>query len=197
MSKLSRMKGKKWERVVAQKLRPIFGPLVKRGIQSRDGREVTDVEGTPLWIECKHAKVTADANPYLALEQGCAATDGRPVVAFCKIHGHPPLMAVAVDFGLDLLRAAQRGGAFPSILRVSGSGRGTDGGPPPGRRRSGRPQAPRAGAPPARRTPRAPPAPERAAGAAPPPAAPEGLPPPPPPPPPEPAETPVRVGRAG
>jgi len=183
MGKRSREKGKKWEQKVACVLRPIFGGLVKRGIQSRDGGEVTDVEGTPFWVECKHAASTSKANPFAALEQGETATDGRPVVVFCKLDNRPPLMAVRMDLGLDLLRAWAK--TAPSILRVGSGGprKGRRSRPAPGRP-PGRPAEPRAGPPPCRKTPPAPPARERPAGEPPAPvpaSSPADLPPPPPP----------------
>ena len=52
--KLSRMKGKVFEREVARDLRAIYGEQVKRGWQAREGTDAPDVENVPYWVECKH-----------------------------------------------------------------------------------------------------------------------------------------------
>lgn len=53
--RMSRNKGKTWEREVAARLREIFGSQVKRGWQAREGCDAPDIEGVPRqWPECKH-----------------------------------------------------------------------------------------------------------------------------------------------
>lgn len=84
MARLSRTKGRAFERAIAAKLRPLFGARIKRGYQARDGRAAPDVDGSPFWIECKHGKAVSVR---AALAQGMAATDGRPVVVVAKDHG--------------------------------------------------------------------------------------------------------------
>jgi len=55
MGKLSKSKGSAYERTVAELLRSIW-PRAKRSIgQARFGAEKPDVDGTPLWVEAKHA----------------------------------------------------------------------------------------------------------------------------------------------
>jgi hypothetical protein len=71
-------------------LRAIFGEGVHRGSQSRGGEEC-DVEGTPLFVECKHGTQT---NPRAALRQ-CADVqemtgDARPPVVMAKDDKPPP-----------------------------------------------------------------------------------------------------------
>lgn len=79
--KLSRNKGKGYEREIANELKPYWGENVKRGWQSRAGDEDPDVDGTPFWIECKRGKKT---NHRAAFRQAEEATDGRPVLVFCR-----------------------------------------------------------------------------------------------------------------
>lgn len=101
MSKLSRDKGRKFEQVAARKLRPLFGDRVKRGFQRRDGREAPDVDGTPFWIECKHAKCV---NVRAALAQAVTATDGRPPVVIAQDNGvRVPMVVMRLDDWLDLV----------------------------------------------------------------------------------------------
>ena len=100
---------------VARRLREevFVGLEVHKGDQGRKGSDAADVDapGLPIWSECKHGGTVGAANPYKALEQALEATDGRPVVAFCKVGSaqkkerYPCLMAVPLDFGLELLRA--------------------------------------------------------------------------------------------
>ena len=113
MGKMSRDKGKRWEREVAQLFRRTFPGLpIKRGWQTRSGADAPDVDGAPVWVECKHAKGLANADPFKALEQAREAADAgkdpRPIAAFCKVGGgkiqHAPIMAVPIEFGLELLR---------------------------------------------------------------------------------------------
>ena len=94
MSKLSRTKGKVWERAVAQLLRPLFGDKVARGFQSRSGRDGCDVEGTPYWIECKHQ---ARLNVHAAVRQAVGATDGRPVLVIAKGQREVPLVIMTLS----------------------------------------------------------------------------------------------------
>ncbi len=101
MGKLSRVKGRAFEQETARKLRPMFGDRVKRGFQRRDGREAPDVDGTPYWIECKHAKCV---NVRAAMAQAIAATDGRPPVVIAKDNGvRVPLVVMRLGDWLDLV----------------------------------------------------------------------------------------------
>lgn len=95
-----RVKGKRWERDVAQRLRPLFGSHVKRGYQARAGCEAPDVDGTPYWIECKHGRLV---NLRAALAQALAATDGRPPVVVAKDQGRSALVVMTLADWLELV----------------------------------------------------------------------------------------------
>ena len=95
-----RLKGKKWERAVAEKLRPLFGARVKRGYQTRDGREAPDVDGTPFWVECKHGALV---NLRAALAQAISATDGRPPVVIAKDTGRSAVVLMRLEDWLALV----------------------------------------------------------------------------------------------
>lgn len=99
MSKLSRTKGKVWERAVALMLRPLFGDAVKRGFQSRSGRDGCDVEGTPYWVECKHGILV---NLRAALRQAVADSDGRPPLIVAKDNRSEPLVVMRLADWLAL-----------------------------------------------------------------------------------------------
>ena len=51
----NRNKGKVYERKIANFYKELGFPA-KRTIQSRQGYEGCDVQGTPWWVECKHTK---------------------------------------------------------------------------------------------------------------------------------------------
>lgn len=85
MSKLSRDKGAAYERGLAQRWREkgIF-PGAKRGLgQCRDGSDVPDVDGTPLWVEAKDR--VKHSSPIVYLKQAEEAAkkrgDPRPCIA--------------------------------------------------------------------------------------------------------------------
>jgi hypothetical protein len=66
----SRDKGGRYEREIAEALRPLF-PRAVRGVgQARASGEIPDVKGTPFWTECKHRQAL---NVTEALDQ--AATE--------------------------------------------------------------------------------------------------------------------------
>lgn len=114
MGARSRTKGKVWERDVVKMFLSWFpGWPVRRGFQSRAGDDEADVEGTPLWVECK---VGQRPNVISALRQAEEATDGRPVLVVIKRNRQAgeqqPEVFVAMraeDFG-RLLRCAVEGG---------------------------------------------------------------------------------------
>lgn len=81
MGKLSRTKGASYERTLAVRLQPLY-PKARRGIgQARSAKEVSDVEGTPFWVEAKHKKCP---NIWAALQQAKDATDGRPTLVIAR-----------------------------------------------------------------------------------------------------------------
>lgn len=87
LGRRSRRKGKTWEREVAVLLRAVFGEHVKRGFQSRSGRDGCDVEGSPSWLEAKHAQLV---DIRAAVRQALRDTDGRAVLVVCKDDRKPP-----------------------------------------------------------------------------------------------------------
>lgn len=73
-----RAKGHKWEREVANLLKPIF-PEARRGLsQTRDGNECADVEGTPFHVECKRGRKT---NIKAAMAQALADIAANPLAS--------------------------------------------------------------------------------------------------------------------
>ena len=120
----SKAKGASFEREVRALLRDLW-PEAKRGIgQARSAKEVSDVEGTPFWIECKSRKQVSVLD---ALEQAEEATDGRLPVIVWRERGR----AIQVSMRLGVLLAVVRACAIvrgseamlPSIqvLRASSS----------------------------------------------------------------------------
>ena len=83
--KLSRNKGKAWEREIARRMRELGFPDAKRGWQSRAGTDAPDVDGTDWWIEAKHhIKVNYRAALKQAVEDSTAAGDPRPPLVIAK-----------------------------------------------------------------------------------------------------------------
>lgn len=111
----SRTKGKVWERLVANMLKPIFGDSAKRGFQSRSGRDGCDVEGTPYWLECKHGALV---NLRAALKQALEASDGRPVVVCAKDDRSAPLAVMRLSDWLDLVHAAHAAGVVQGLEQL-------------------------------------------------------------------------------
>jgi hypothetical protein len=94
-----RRKGAGWERELAKLFRAIY-PGAKRGIgQARSAKEVSDVEGTPYWIE---AKCGARTNPRAALRQAQECTDGRPVLVVCKDDHQEPFVVMPLEQFLSI-----------------------------------------------------------------------------------------------
>lgn len=53
----NRRAGNAFQCQIARDLKALY-PEARRGLQSRDGSEFADVEGTPWWVECKyHASI--------------------------------------------------------------------------------------------------------------------------------------------
>lgn len=106
--KASRAKGHGYERDVANYLKPIY-PNAKRGLQGRDGAEACDVEGTPLFIECKrHRKITGPLALYRkACEDAASDPEQRPAVMVLKEDGGPEVALVPLELLVGLL-------AFPT-----------------------------------------------------------------------------------
>jgi len=99
----SRRKGHDWERAVARRLREIFGPQVRRGLQYQDGSDAPDVIVPCFYVECK---VGARPPIIQALEQ--AEKNAKPgfwPVAICKQDKQKPTVTMRFDDWLELVEA--------------------------------------------------------------------------------------------
>ncbi len=100
MGKMQRVKGCTYERVLATKFRPLY-PEARRGIgQARSAKEVSDVDGTPWWVEAKHQQCP---NIWAAMAQAVAATDGRPPLVVAKRNGGVELAVMRLDDFIEVL----------------------------------------------------------------------------------------------
>ncbi len=104
MGKLSRRKGAAFECDVAKRLRPVFGPQVRRGIQTRGGgKEQPDINGLPDWlhIECHHGAET----PWAKLRQAeyDAPSDEVLKAAVVRRNGGEELVAMRWDQWLAMV----------------------------------------------------------------------------------------------
>jgi hypothetical protein len=111
--KLSRRKGKVFEREVAAGYREIFGEQVKRGWQAREGHDAPDVENVPgLWVECKHHQ---HVNVHNALEQAEAdsAKAMMPLavrsIAHCKDDNKKPIVVLRQEHWFEIVAALNAG----------------------------------------------------------------------------------------
>lgn len=105
MGKMSRRKGASFERLVANRLKQIWGPA-KRGIgQARSAGEVADVEGTPYWLELKHRKLV---NIRAAMRQAVEQTDGRAPVVVSRSNGEDVLVTMRLDDWLEVQSLAEQ-----------------------------------------------------------------------------------------
>lgn len=99
----ARAKGQRGEREFATRLRDLY-PDAHRGAQSRSGRDGSDVEGTPWWVECK---TLARISAFRHLDQAERDTDGRPVLVRLREDGDTRgAVLLREDVFLDLLRQA-------------------------------------------------------------------------------------------
>lgn len=97
----SRRKGHDWEREVARRLREIFGPQVRRGLQYQDGSDAPDVI-----VPCFHVECKVGARPPIvqALEQ--AEKNAKPglwPIAICKQDRQPPTVTMRFEDFLELV----------------------------------------------------------------------------------------------
>lgn len=97
----ARYKGAQFERDVANAFADALGIKVKRGIQSRDGKDACDVEGTSFWVEVKRGK---NPNPRAALAQAITDTDGRTPIAVIRDDGKRAFVVLRFDDFLDLVK---------------------------------------------------------------------------------------------
>lgn len=104
MGRLSRNKGKVWEREVAQRFREVMpGVTIRRGLQSRGGtREVPDVEMPYFLVECKHGILT---NPRGALAQAedAVGASGLVPIAVTKDNRQEPIVTMRFDAFLKMV----------------------------------------------------------------------------------------------
>ena len=77
------------------------GAQIRRGIQSRSGAEVADLDMPCFWPEAKRQKQT---NPRAALRQAAeACPPGRWPIAICKDDGEQAFVAMQLPDFLDLV----------------------------------------------------------------------------------------------
>lgn len=98
----SRRKGHDFEREMVHRFREVFGDEdVRRGLQSRSGEEVPDVEAPCFWIECKRGSRT---NPKAALQQAMAAAGkGRMPLAVCRDDRSDTVVMMLLDDFLEVV----------------------------------------------------------------------------------------------
>ncbi|MBU6430450.1 MAG: hypothetical protein KGR26_15645 [Cyanobacteria bacterium REEB65] len=109
MGKMSRQKGKAFERLVARKFRDIYGAGVKRTLlsQARDGEEASDVEGAgPFGIECKHHRRVNVQAAFKQAQAACKRTGKVPLVVSRDNNG-PVLATLELDKLLWLASCAK------------------------------------------------------------------------------------------
>lgn len=95
---MQRRKGANWERTLANCFKEVY-PEARRGIgQARSAKEVSDVEGTPYWIE---AKCGARPNVRAAIEQAKEATDGRTILVIVKFDHEEPFVVMGFSDFLE------------------------------------------------------------------------------------------------
>lgn len=100
----ARQKGNEFMRRVANLLKPLY-PNARRGLQSRDGSEFADVEGTPFWIECKDQKRPSLFGAHRQAAEAQEADD-RPILLILKQFGNgTPYWCFQEPQALELLQA--------------------------------------------------------------------------------------------
>lgn len=113
----SRVKGKVFERLVANDFRAIYGDRVKRGWQAREGHDAPDIENVPFWVECKHhAKVSIQAALQQARDESARASSRLPVLVVAKDTGERPLAVLDWSEFTKLLARAEAGA--PKVKQV-------------------------------------------------------------------------------
>lgn len=99
----SRRKGATFERELVWRFREVMpGADVKRGLQSRDGGEVADVDCPVFWVEAKRGK---KPNVRGALRQAeTAAGSGRIPLAVIKDDRSPAFVTMGLEDFLELVK---------------------------------------------------------------------------------------------
>ncbi len=98
----SRRKGQQWERELVHLFREAMpGAEIRRGLQSRSGEEVPDVDCPVFWVEAKRGK---KPNVRGALKQAIdAAPKGRMPVAVIRDDRSEPFAVLNLADFLDLV----------------------------------------------------------------------------------------------
>jgi len=103
MGKREKVKGKRWEREVARKLREqVFTDCpdsVRRGWQTRKGDDDPDVISPAFSIECKVGKVIPMAH---AIRQAKASANGKDWLVVAKVDRQPATVTMDFDAFLDM-----------------------------------------------------------------------------------------------
>ena len=99
----SRRKGAQFERELVWRFREVMpGAEVRRGLQSRGGEEVADVDCPVFWVEAKRGKLP---NVRAALRQAEAdAPKGRIPVAVIRDDRAAPFVALSLEDFLEFVR---------------------------------------------------------------------------------------------
>ncbi len=98
----SKRKGADWERELVLRFREVMpGGDVRRGLQSRGGQEVPDVDAAPFWIEAKRGR---KPNIRGALKQVTSdAAPGRIPLTVIRDDRAAPIVALTLEDFLDLV----------------------------------------------------------------------------------------------
>ena len=99
----SRRKGASYERELVHRFREVMpGAEVRRGLQSRSGDEVADVEVPVFWVEAKRGK---QPNMRAALRQAqAAAPKGRVPIAVVRDDRAEATVTLTLDDFLEFVR---------------------------------------------------------------------------------------------
>lgn len=102
MGALSRRKGAAWERELVRRFREVMpGAEVRRGLQSRSGEEVPDVDCPVFWPEAKRGR---QPNVRAALRQAeASAPKGRIPLAVIRDDRAEPFVVLGLDDFLELV----------------------------------------------------------------------------------------------
>ena len=94
--------GSVFERALVRRFREVMPRTeIRRGLQSRSGEEVPDIEIPCFWPEAKHHRRT---NIKAALDQAVrTAPPGRWPLAICKDDHQPPVAAMLLDDFVELV----------------------------------------------------------------------------------------------
>lgn len=99
---MSRRKGASFERELVHRFREAMpGGEVKRGLQSRSGQEVADVDCPAFWVEAKRGR---KPNVRAALKQATECSPkGRMPVAVIRDDREDAFVAMSLDDFLELV----------------------------------------------------------------------------------------------